>query len=189
MFFKKKSPTIKTERLVLRAITMKDADAMFQCSKDFEVGLNAGWEAHPNVKYTKKILRQIFINQKTIWGIVLINTNTFVGSAGLLPDATRDNKNALMLGYALGKKYWGKGIMTEAAKAIIKYAFENLPIDIISVTHYPENKRSESVIKKCEFKKEGTIRNAEIRFDGKVKDKIIYSLKKEEYLKLIKKFT
>lgn len=52
----------------------------------------------------------------------------------------------MMLGYVLAEPYWGRGLMTEAVKRMIKYAFEELNIDLLSVYHYPHNERSKRVI-------------------------------------------
>ena len=87
----------------------------------------------------------------------------------------------MMLGYVLAEPYWGRGLMTEAVKGMIKYAFEELNIDLLSVYHYPHNERSKRVIEKCGFHYEGTLRRASTIYNGRVFDDVCYSLTKEEY--------
>lgn len=81
-----------------------------------------------------------------------------------------------MLGYAISEKHWGKGIMTEAVKAVIKYGFENLKLDLISAYTYPFNTRSKKVLEKNGFKYEGTLKQAEKLYNGKIYDNDCYVL-------------
>ena len=112
-------------------------------------------------------------------------SNKVIGSIGLHKDVKREMENAKMIGM-----YWlktiGKGYATEAARRVIQYAFEELGFDLISVYHFPHNKRSKRVIEKCGFKYEGTLRNATVLYNGNVYDELCYSLTREEYLMEIK---
>lgn len=71
--------------------------------------------------------------------------------------------------------------MTEAAQAVLRYAFETLCLEMVTVYHYPSNSRSSRVIEKCGFHYEGTLRRGTTRFDGQVLDNVCYSLLREEY--------
>lgn len=86
-----------------------------------------------------------------------------------------------MLGYVLYEDYWGQGIMVEASKAAINYAFENLDIQLLTVNHYPFNHQSKRVIEKCGFSYEGTLRHASKIYDGSIYDLACYSMTKEEW--------
>jgi len=55
------------------------------------------------------------------------------------------------IGYVLSKNYWGRGLMPEAAKCVIKWCFEKLNFAQLTVTHFEENLQSKSVILKCGF--------------------------------------
>ena len=100
-----------------------------------------------------------------------------IGTVGLHTDPLRRNHpGALMLGYAMSESYWGRGLMTEAAKAVVEYGFRELPIDLISCTCYSFNSRSRRVIQKCGFEYEGCLRQAAKRYDGKILDVECYSL-------------
>lgn len=98
-------------------------------------------------------------------------------------DNKRDNEKVKMLGYVLDEKFWGKGLVAEATKEVIRFAFEKLELDLISVYHYPFNDRSKRVIEKCGFKYEGTFRLSSTIYDGRVFDDVCYSLTREDYLK------
>lgn len=172
---------IETERMVLRSITEDDAMDIYEYSKEPNVGINAGWPQHKDLEDTKKIIKEIFIDQPGVFGMVLKSNNKMIGSVGLIKDTKRENSHAKMLGYAMSEHYWGKGLMTEAAKAVIEYGFNNPDLHIITCCCYPYNQRSRNVIEKCGFKYEGCMRQSEERFDGKILDFDCYSLLKSEY--------
>lgn len=169
---------IETERLILRGITMEDAQDIYAYSKEANVGPNAGWKPHESIEETKKIMDEIFINKEGVFGIVLKGTGRLIGTVGLIEDPKRENKRARMLGYAMSEKYWGHGYMTEAVKAVIRYGFEKQDLSIISAYCYPHNARSKSVIRKCGFEYEGTLKLCETSFNGITYDNECYSLQR-----------
>ena len=71
--------------------------------------------------------------------------------------------------------------MPEAAERALRFAFEDLGLDLVWVTHYPFNSRSKRVIEKLGFAYEGTLRQAIRRYDGVVLDRISYSMTREEW--------
>lgn len=172
---------ITTDRLLLRPIYLSDAEDVHEYSKNPNVGPNAGWKPHEDMPETIKIMSEFFIGQKNTWGITIKGIEKIIGSIGFVEDKKRNNPRSYMLGYAIGERHWGKGYMTEAAKASLRYAFEVLGAEIISVYCYPFNSRSKKVITKCGFRYEGTLRKAEIRYDGVELDNLCFSLTKKEY--------
>lgn len=171
---------IETDRLILRGIVEDDAQDIFEYGKEPNVGPNAGWKPHEGIEETRELMKQIFINQPNVFGIVLKENNKMIGSVGLIKDPKRENPHALMLGYALSEHYWGRGLMTEASKAVIDFGFKDTEITVITCCCYAFNKRSRRVIEKCGFKYEGCLRQGEMRYDGKVMDVESFSLLKEE---------
>ena len=71
--------------------------------------------------------------------------------------------------------------MTEAAKEVIRFGFEELGLDQIGICTGEANRRSQRVIEKCGFKYEGTIRRTYKVYDGTLRDSMIFSMLKEEY--------
>lgn len=177
--------TLETERLILRNFTKTDQDDLYDYAKVDGVGEMAGWPHHTNIETTRIILDD-FISQGDVYAIVLKENNKVIGSVGL-HDRPRNNeefKNKLQreIGYVLNEDYWGKGIVPEAVKAVIKYAFEQLNVEILFCSHFDFNERSKRVIEKCEFKyfcdeiHEATLLN-------KTFNKKTYSLTKNDYIK------
>ena len=171
---------LETDRLILRGIVEDDAQDMFEYGKEPNVGPNAGWKPHENIDETRELMKQIFIDQPYVFGIMLKKNNKMIGSIGLIKDPKRENPHARMLGYALSEHYWGQGLMTEASKAIIDLGFEDPEINIITCCCYSFNHRSHRVIEKCGFKYEGCLRQCEMRYDGKIFDIESFSLMKNE---------
>lgn len=174
---------ITTPRLLLRNITLDDAQDMYECSRGENVGINAGWEPHKSIEETRGFIKAIFADEPYSFGIILNETGRLIGSVGLIADGKREYDGARMLGYSLDERYWNRGIMTEAAQAVIKFGFEQDGIEIISAYCYPYNKASQRVIEKCGFMYEGTLKKAELRYDGALLDNYCYSITKEEYRK------
>ena len=172
---------LKTKRLILRPFTMEDAQAVFDYSHQPNVGLNAGWKPHDSVEETRDTMQQIFIGKEGVFAIVVQETGQLIGSVGLIDDPKRENPRAKMLGYALSENYWGKGFMTEAVHALMRYAFERMEVDLVSAYCYPNNRRSRNVLQKCGFEFEGKLRKSEVRFDGSVMDDECFSLMRERW--------
>lgn len=169
---------IETQRLVLRPIVERDAEAIYEYAQKANVGPNAGWKPHDTIEETREIMPLIFLDQKGVFGIVERESGKLIGSIGLIGDPKREHRRTRMLGYAIGEAHWGKGYMTEAAKAILEYGFDALDVDLISAYCYPFNERSRSVLLKVGFKYEGTLSLCEKRYDGEVLDHECYALRK-----------
>lgn len=173
--------TIETDRVILREWTLDDVDDLYDYAKNPNVGPHGGWKPHADKKESLEILQTLFIDKYDSWAIVDKEKDKVIGSIGFEVDIKRPNINCKELGYAMAEDYWGKGIMTEAARAVIKYAFEEMKVDMIAVYRNPYNKRSGRVIEKSGFVYEGTLRNAYKIYDGTIRDVDCYSLTKEEY--------
>lgn len=173
---------IETERLLLRHIVDYDADDVFEYCSEPNVGPNAGWKPHENIEETHDIMNKLMVGKENVFGIVSKEIDKMIGSITLNPDPRRNVPNVLMLGYVMSEHYWGKGLMTEAANAVIKYGFEELSLNMITCTCFMDNARSRRVIQKCGFKYEGILRSCGVRYDGVIKDMEFYSLTKEEWI-------
>jgi len=175
--------TLETERLILRAWNIEDADDFYEYAKHPEVGLNGGWEPHTSKDISAKIIKY-FIEEGDIWAIVLKENNKVIGSVGLHSDSKRAGINVKELGFVVSADYWGQGIATEAAKRVIVHAFDDMGLDLVSTYHKSFNARAKRVIEKCGFTHEGMLRQASRRYDNLIFDAMCYSILKSEYIKL-----
>lgn len=172
--------TLETERLILRAWQVDDLDDFNEYARNPNVGPAAGWEPHASKGFSLGLLEE-FIDKDETWAIVERAGGKAIGSVGLHPDRKRGDVNARMMGYVLSEDYWGMGYATEAARAAIRYAFEEMGLEVLSICHYPFNQRSRRVIEKCGFRYEGTIRRCSKIYDGSIYDDVCYSLLRAEY--------
>ena len=175
-----KVPQLETDRLMLRMWTKKDAPALFAYASDPDVGPNAGWKPHANEGESRMIINQLFRCNMT-WAIVEKETGIIVGSIGFEEDRYRPHISSKEMGYSLAKDRWGRGYMTEAAKRLIRYGFEELKLDVLMIRTSETNTRSQRVIEKCGFTYEGTLRRAYRMYDNKLREVRCYSMLKEEY--------
>lgn len=172
--------TIKTERLILRGWQLEDLDDLYEYAKNPNVGPMAGWEPHSSKEVSLNALKS-FIENDDRWAIVLKENGKVIGSLRIHPDENRGKYYAKYINYDLSADYWGKGYMTEAVKRSIKYAFEDMNIDLLTAFYYPHNIRSKRVIEKCGFQYEGALKQAGKRYDGQIFDHVCYSILKSEY--------
>ena len=168
---------IETERLILRPVVRQDDKDIYEYAKGANVGPNAGWKPHESIDETREVMQSLFLDKENIWGIELKESSKLIGTIGFMSDPKRQNDRVKMLGYALGEKYWGLGIIPEAADALITYAFKTWDIDYISAYCFPLNKRSRRVLEKCGFVYEATLKSCDKLFNGEIVDNDCYILK------------
>lgn len=167
---------LRTERLLLRPFREEDAPALYACSCEEEVGRSAGWKPHESIEESADILHLVFLDQPTVWAIERRADSRLLGSVGLIADGARQYGSARALGYSLGRDYWGQGYMTEAVRCVLRFGFDRLRLDLVSATCYPENHRSRRVLEKCGFCYEGTLRRAELLYNGEICDYMHFCL-------------
>lgn len=172
---------LNTERLILRALQIRDLDDVFDYCCTPNVGPHAGWKPHESKEETLEIMNTIFLNKATVWGIEQKETGRIIGSIGLIDDPKREYDRVKMVGYAIGEAYWGKGYMTEAMRDVVRFGFEELNLAAISAYCFPFNKRSKNVLKKCHFEYEGTLKMVEEIFNGNIYDNDCYLLTAQRY--------
>ena len=108
-----------------------------------------------------------------------------VGSIGIVLKSDVERITA-ELGYFIGEKYWNKGIMTDAVKQMVSYAFINFPhLQKIYATPFDFNIASQKVLQKAGFEREAVLKQAAIKTD-KIIDEHYYSLFKNQWIKNVK---
>ena len=145
---------LKTERLVLRPWREADLDDLYEYARVDGVGQMAGWASHKNIEESKKILDS-FIRHKKTFAIVL--DGKIIGSVGVEEYNAKDFPELASLqgreiGYVLSKDHWGKGLMPEAVKGVIRYLFTQEELDFVTAGHFTWNHQSARVIEKCGFR-------------------------------------
>lgn len=70
------------------------------------------------------------------------------------------------IGYCIGRKWWHRGIMSEALKAVIDFLFDEVSYQRIEARHDTRNPHSGAVMQKCGMKYEGTLRQSDWNNQG-----------------------
>jgi len=171
---------IETERLILRPYEIEDAVALFSIASDPNVGPHAGWKPHESVEESEQVLREILIPSGA-FAVIEKAGGRLIGAIALEDDRYRPDANSRELGYWLVSDMWNRGLMTEAARAVMKYGFRIMGLSQIGICTAPDNVRSQAVIRKCGFVPEGRIRRTYKIYDGTLRDSMVYSITREEY--------
>lgn len=156
----KGTPTLETNRLLLRKLTLEDAGDIFEYASDDETTKYMTWNTHSSIEdakgYINFTLGRYEKDETGEWGIVLKESGKLIGALGF-PWCDMKNKRA-EIGYVLSKKHWGMGIMPEAVRRIIKFAFEEMGLNRIECCHFMPNEKSGRVMQKAGMSYEGIAR-------------------------------
>lgn len=180
--------TLETRRLILREISIDDAEDMYEFARLPSVGPNAGWEPHYSLSETKAIIKQMIgkkrFAQPGTYAVILKEENKMIGTAEL-HTYTRNHKAEL--GYTISPYYKNNGYATEAAKVVIKWGFEVLRLKRIECTTFPKNISSIRVCEKLGLRYEGLRKKGYLLYDGSIHDLECYALTDDEYFNRILK--
>lgn len=168
-------PKIETERLILRKITLDDAEEMYSYASNEEVTKSVTWDTHSSLSDTIEFINSFLPQYDAPWGIELKENGKFIGTVHFV--WWQQQHHSAEIGYVLSKEYWGKGLITEAARAIISFGFESMDLVRIQARCFLENKGSERVMKKLGMSFEGISRKV-MYVKGEHKDLKVYSLLK-----------
>jgi [ribosomal protein S5]-alanine N-acetyltransferase len=148
--------SLKTDRLVLRPLEKTDAGMLWPYVSNPEISKDMSWQAHTNISETQEFIDGTLRNMelgKTITWCIFIN-GTFCGLfslIGILKKHRSLTYNRAELAYWIGSEFSGQGIMTEAGKEVIHFAFTQLSLHKLVVGHHINNKNSENLIKRLGF--------------------------------------
>lgn len=148
-----KTPNLETKRMTLRPLCIDDAESTFaNWTSDPDVAKFMRWELHKSIAETREWLVSeeacLESDQVYNWGFALKQTGELIGSGGLI---YIESKGMYELGYNIMKKYWGQGLATEAAQAIIDFGKSQLQQKQFYCCHAKDNSASGRVMTKVGF--------------------------------------
>jgi len=152
----KGTQTLKTERLILRRFAVDDAaDMFYNWANDERVTRFLTWEPHGSIELTKEILKTwcAAYQEKNCYNWVIELEGRAIGGISVV--LLNEKHESAELGYCMGYDNWGKGIMTEAVKAVRDYLFGEIGVHRIVIHHALKNPASGRVAQKCGFTLEG----------------------------------
>lgn len=182
MLTHKGTQTLTTGRLVLRRLTADDAPAAFEnWASDSETSKYVSWDTYTEPAQVRAFIDKCIEDYKKLdyyhWAIVF--NGEAIGTINLHNLAKRSER--CELGYCIGSKWWNRGIVTEATKAVIAFAFTELNMYKVGALHDVENPASGRVMQKCGMTLETLLREHTCRRDGTRGAAAYYSILRSEW--------
>jgi RimJ/RimL family protein N-acetyltransferase len=137
----------ETERLIVRPIDERDIDEIFAMRSDSEVMrfIREPQNREESISWVKLVSSRWETEQIGFCALIEKSSNEFVGWCGIWQ---LQETGEFEIGYAVGRRFWGKGFATEAALKFLQYAFEKLKSEKIVAVAQPENAGSRRVMEK-----------------------------------------
>lgn len=185
--------TLETPRLILRPWREDDAESLYHYARDPEVGPPAGWPPHTSVENSRDIIRTVLSAPET-YAICLkggvcscgVAVGAPIGSIGLHRNDLAEHDDEYELGYWIGKPYWGQGLVPEAARELLRYAFSELGVSRIWCGHYDGNTKSRRVMEKLGFIYHHATEGLKVRALGEIRTGHALLLTREQWEKTSK---
>ncbi|MGE7093153.1 GNAT family N-acetyltransferase [Lysinibacillus sp. NPDC048646] len=153
-------PILNTDRLVLRELTVNDAQAILNCFSNPDVLRHYGQNPLTSLDQVKQIINNFsknFDEKRGIkWGIELKGQEGIIGTIGFQEWST-EHKRA-EISYALFPESWRKGYAMEAVNRVISFGFQEMDLVRIGAIVFTENDASNKLLTKAGFEKEGILK-------------------------------
>ena len=170
---------LETERLILRPISLADAEDMYEYSSNKETVYYVYYNQYDSIDDAYYSIANYFMtNPLGKFGIELKENHKLIGTIDMRVDPL---KRSAEIGYILNSKYHRKGYMTEAGEALLSLGFEKLDLEKIFATCDSRNDASAGVMKKLGMKQEATRRHHSISKQGDWVDLLEFAILKDEY--------
>lgn len=175
-------PAIETPRLVLRELREGDADAVFTLFRDPAVTRYHDLDTFTEIAQAREVIARVrrrFAERTGIrWAITRRDEDVVIGTGGF--NRWNMGDRYASLGYELARSAWGQGIMTEAAGAMVGFAFARLGMNRIEAETMLDNTASMRVLAKLGFQEEGILRQR-YYWKGAHHDLRMFALLRREY--------
>jgi ribosomal-protein-alanine N-acetyltransferase len=155
-------PVLETPRLILRALDVSDAKAVFAYARNPNVCKLTLWEAHQSIEDSERFIKD-YAEANYAQGVpepfgiaFKSDPETIIGTAGCFWSSKP--ARAMELAYALAEPHWGKGIAAEASKSVMEHCFREFRLKRIQARCKVQNASSARVLEKIGMKLEGTLR-------------------------------
>ena len=169
-----------TARLLLRPFRAEDAPRVSALIDDADIARNTLTIPHP---YPKGLAETWIAGHVDAWrearrGVwaVCPQGGELVGAAGLHFEPTHKRAE---LGYWIGRAHWGRGIATEAVRALVEHAFDGLGLERVFAHHFVWNPASGRVLEKAGLRREGLLREY-VEKDGVAVENVLYGLSRRD---------
>ena len=153
-------PTLRTPRLILRALRVQDAGDYFAFAGDDQVTRYLRWGPHASLQDTEAYLAEVLEDSGQaldgLWGIELPQEGRLVGTIHLMDIDERHLKADV--GVVVNAQYWRKDIGSEALQRVLAFCFDDLNLQRVQGLPITENAAACRMLEKCGMQREGTLR-------------------------------
>ena len=175
-------PEIMTERLHLRGYRMEDAPELVSIINDYEIASTTLRIPYPYSladaeTWISSTEKKLVDDSEISWAVTNRFSNKLIGTIGL---TVNKEYGSAEFRYFIGKMFWGNGYCTESAKAVLKFAFEDLSLHKVHGSHIKKNLASAKVLLNIGMSYEGTRRDHVKKWD-KFEDIVLYGMLKEDW--------
>ena len=181
-------PILETERLILRQMTVDDAEALFSHFSDDDVTRYMDISSFTHVDQAIELIAEFeHLIEKNVafrWAIIHKHDNTLIGTCGY-HNWVKNRASRVEIGYGLSKAYWGQGLVPEGLKKAIPFAFTNMQVNRIEALVLSDAKQSMRVLHKLGFQSEG-IRREYGYWKNQFWDEHCFSLLKSDWKNICK---
>ena len=160
--------TLETPRLLLRPWREEDAEDLYTYASDPSVGPPAGWPPHTSVANSREIIRSVLSAPDT-FAVCLKENGKLIGSIGFHRNDLAEDEDEYELGYWIGKPFWGLGLIPEASRELLRYAFEDLGMNRIWCGYFDGNEKSRRVQEKLGFVYQQMTEGIEVSLLGEIR--------------------
>jgi [ribosomal protein S5]-alanine N-acetyltransferase len=178
----KNLPDLQTPRLLLRKLRMEDAADMFEYAQDAEIAASGLWLPYTKLQQSADDiaadLKAYEVGTALDWAVEHGADRKMIGRINLGDYHRRDQRADL--GYAYNRRYWGQGYATEAARAVLAFAFGSLGLNRVGAVVLPDNLGSITVLTRLGFQQEGVQRQF-TQLRGRPEDLLCFSLLRAEW--------
>lgn len=175
-------PRIEAGEFVFRPVAPADVDALFEIFGDAETmrfwSHAALTDRAAAADYYRSILSGFESRTLFQWGLARAEGGALIGT-GTLCNLEAEHGRA-EIGYALARREWGRGVMTRALPALLRFAFEELGLRRIEADVDPRNPGSYRLLERFGFVREGERRESYV-VGGEIQDAWTYGLLRREF--------
>ncbi|WP_274366290.1 GNAT family N-acetyltransferase [Paenibacillus thermotolerans] len=157
-------PSLETDRLQLNILDLHHTEEVFAHFADEEVVKFMDIEPCKDLQEAEEIIRYHLEDAGCRWGLFDKSAGKLIGTCGFHYLRKSEDGFVAEIGFDLAKRYWGKGIMSEAMKAVVAFGFADMGLNTIDATVEPDNERSIALLKKLGFERDSELRDGLVYF-------------------------
>ncbi len=176
------NPALETERLLLRRLSLEDAEAVYAYASDPEVTRFLLWPTHGSLDDSRAFLQATLDryarDECGEWGIALKETGRLIGTIGIVQ--AHPARGWCEIGYVVGRPHWRLGYAPEAVRRVIRFAFEDMHLNRVEACHNVENGASGRVMEKAGMACEG-LQRQKLFCKGAFWDIRLYAILREDF--------